>query len=1148
MIASTLKSGFTFLLAFLLLTSHCVYAQGKAVPLRDALKKVTNTYGTQFVFDPELFKGKHVTYEPGSRERSVEDVLKDLLYPQNLVFLYISSNYYSIVSKSRVTTENNSVSPSVNGSLVGNTVSPAVIQAGGIIEKKQSTITGKVTDESNQPINSVSVSLNNGNSAAVTGIDGTYTIDVVDLTGVLIFSSVGYAEKEVAIKGRTTINVQMSTAAQSLDQVVVVGYGTQKRSDLTGAIGSVKASQLRERPAVNVEQGLAGRIAGVNVSTNSGRPGGRTAIAIRGYSSVNAANDPLYVVDGIIWTSGINTLNPNDIESIDVLKDASSTAIYGTRGTNGVIIVTTKRGKKGAKQVSYDNYTSLNWLPADRKYDVLNSKEFLSIEEEQYKNAAKFDPVGFAAGKYPNPVAKRLKYLPGNTLGNRELFSLDANGVPQPLYDVDWQDLSTRKAISQSHNLSFTGGDDKTNYGLFLGYANEQGIMKESFQKRYNVRVVLDQQIKNWLKVGANLSYANNRERRVDENVGSNNALRQLVEMVTFIPYTYSDGTYGYRGDYEGLEKGDNPVAQIHENNLLYNSNVFGGNTYMNIKVFKGLEFTSTFGVNVVNNINPYFKSTKSDLQGGLGKNYSRIGSSESRFWQWSNRFNYTRKINDDHAINVLLGTEMQQSNSLSWTAVTSVMPDDYYSYNNLGAGSTPLAPSSSTGAFQMHSYFGRVNYNFKEKYLLTATGRADGSSRFGTNNKFAFFPSGAVAWRLSNEDFMVDSKMISNLKLRASYGLTGNSEIGSYKSQANLSTNSYIFGGVRASGSAIGRLANPELQWEKTAQFDVGVDLGLFNNRISIEADYFSKKTHDLLYDAPVPATSGYTIVTRNIGSMENKGFEFSLNTVNIRNAHFTWSTNFNISTLNNRITALGVNNEDILYGTKEGLILRVGESAGSFYGYQRDGIWGVADVAKAADYGKNPGDLKLKDLNNDGKINGQDRTVLGKGIPDFYGTFANSIRYKNFDLIVEIQYSQGNDVFNQARNSGEARQGLANSFATVLNAWTPTNQNAELEQVRPTSAGYNYYMDSRKVSDGSFIRGKNLLLGYTFPKSTNARLGLNNLRIYASAQNFFLKTKYFGYDPEVTTYEEFSFSQGFTYYEYPKPRTLMVGLNVNF
>ncbi len=1032
--------------------------------------------------------------------------------------------------------------------------SPSFLHAQG----ETKSVTGIVRNEAGQPLTGVSVTAKNMDTdfsaGAQTNKDGVFEFVRLPAGGPysFTFSMISYENEVLSgynLKANGTISlvVKLKESSSTLSDVVVVGYGTQKKSDLTGAVGSVKGSELMERPAVNVEQTLAGRIAGVNVATNSGRPGGRTNVTIRGYSSINASNDPLYVVDGVIWTSGINTLNPNDVQSIDVLKDASSTAIYGTRGSNGVIIITTKKGKKGRKEINYDNYVSVNWLPKDRKYDVLDSKGFLFIEEEQYKNAAKYDPVGFANGKYPDPVKKRHKYLVGNTLGNRELFELDANGVPQPLYDVDWQDMTTRKAISQSHNLSFTGGDDKTSYGFFMGYTDEQGIIKESFQKRYNVRALIDQQFTNWLKVGVNLRYANNKESRVDESVGSNNSLRQLVEMVTFIPYQYADGTYGYRGDYEGLEKGDNPLAQIYENNILYNSNIFNGTSYATFTLMPGLEYTSTLGVNIINDVNPYFKSTKSDLQGGIDKNYARIRSAESKFWQWSNRINYTKKIND-HSINLLLGTEVQKNTSSNWSAITSVMPDDYYSYNNLGAGAVPLAPSSSLGGFQMQSYFGRVNYNFNEKYLLTATGRADGSSRFGTNNKFAFFPSAAFAWRVSNEDFLKNSSLVSNLKLRTSYGLTGNSDIGSYKSLANLSTNSYIIGGARASGSAIGRLANPNLQWEKTAQFDIGFDLGLWNNRITIEGDYFVKQTRDLLFDAPVPATSGYTTVTRNIGNMENKGFEFSIGSLNIQNSTFSWSTNFNFSSIKNKITALGVNNEDILYGTKEGLILRVGESAGSFYGYIRDGIWGTADADKAGTYGQKPGDLRMKDLNNDGIINAQDRAIIGKGIPDFYGSFSNSFKYKNFDLIVEIQYSKGNDVFNQARNSGEARQGLANSFATVLKAWTPENQGAVLEQVRPTGAGYNYYMDTRKVSDGSFLRGKNLILGYNLPKSLTSKMGINNFKVFASAQNFFLVTDYFGYDPEVTTYEEFSFSQGFTYYEYPKPRTLMFGINVNF
>ena len=481
----------------------------------------------------------------------------------------------------------------------------------------------------------------------------------------------------------------------------------------------------------------------------------------------------------------------------------------------------------------------------------------------------------------------------------------------------------------------------------------------------------------------------------------------------------------------------------------------------------------------------------------------------------------------------------------LNWSAATTSMPDDYYSFFNLGAGAIPVAPSSSTNSYQMESYFGRVNYNLKDKYLFTLTGRFDGSSRFGKNNQFAFFPSAAAAWRLSEEDFLKNNPTISNLKLRTSYGITGNSEIGSYRSLANLSTNAYIFGNTRASGSAIGRLANPDLQWEKTAQYDAGLELGLFNDRINIVADVYYKKTSDLLLDAPIPASSGYSTVTKNIGNMENKGLDLTINTINIQSKDFSWSTSFNISFLKNKITALGANNEDITYGFKGGQILRVGQSVGSIFGYVRDGIYSTDEAEQAKAFGKLPGDVKIRDFNQDGIINAKDRVIIGKGIPDFYGTFANTFSYKRFDLIIELQYSKGNDIFNNTRNSSEGRFGIANNYSTVLDSWSPTNQDAVLEQVRPT--GYSYYMDTRKLSDGSFIRGKNISLGYTLAPLLTKKLGLSSLRVYASAQNFFLITKYFGYDPELNNYNS-AFSQGITYSNYPKPKTYMYGLSISF
>jgi TonB-linked SusC/RagA family outer membrane protein len=1005
-------------------------------------------------------------------------------------------------------------------------------------------ITGTVKSETGEGLPGVNVVSKGSNQGTTSDATGRYQLTVQDQTTTLVFSFVGYASQEVTIGNRTIIDLDLKPDNQTLNEVVVVGYGTVRKSDLTGAVGSVKGSQLMGRPAINAEQSLAGRIAGVNVSTNSGRPGGRTTIAIRGFSSLNASNTPLYVVDGIIWTNGISAINPSDIESIDVLKDASATAIYGTRGSNGVIIVTTKRGSKEGNQLSYNTYYTLGKLPADRKADVLNSREWLTLEEEVYNNANKFDPTGFAAGKYQNPIEKRKNYLVGNSLGNRELFSLDKNGIPQPLYDVDWSKEALRTAISQGHNLAYTGRNDRTSYGIYLGYANENGIVKESFQKRYNIRTTIDQQLKKWLTVGGTISYARTEQGGVDDSNGSYNVLRTIIEMAPFIPYKYADGAYGYGGDYAGLEKVDNPLAQIYENKLLSTANTFNGNTYARIKLIEGLEFTSTFGANLINDLTPTASSSK--LGGGNSQNSASISTNESRFWQWSNRFNYVKKINANHTVGMLLGAEKQKYNYLGFRAGTRFAPDDYYGYNNLSAGSTPQAPSSSTNAYQLESYFGRANYNFRDKYLVTVTGRFDGSSRFGANNKFAFFPSTAVAWRISQEDFLKDSRIISNVKLRASYGLTGNSEIGSYRSNANLSTNSYIFGGTRASGSTIGTLANPDLKWEKTAQYDVGLEIGFLNNRITLDADVYLKKTSDLLLDAPVPATSGYVVSTRNIGNMENRGLEISLNTVNVENASFSWSSSFNFSLLKNRITALGINNEDIIYGFKDLQILRVGQSVGSFYGYNREGIWRTDQADQAAVYGKKPGDVRITDVNKDGKINGDDRVIMGKGVPDFYGTFLNKFRYKNVDLLIELQYSKGNDVFSNIRNSGEGRFGIANNYATVLNSWTPTNQDAILEQVRPT--GYSYYMDTRKVSDGSFIRGKNLSLGFTVPKAVSSKYGINNLRVFVAAQNFFLLTRYYGYDPEVNNYDQYPFSQGVNYADYPKPRNLMFGASLNF
>ncbi|HEX5551828.1 MAG TPA: SusC/RagA family TonB-linked outer membrane protein, partial [Chitinophagaceae bacterium] len=682
---------------------------------------------------------------------------------------------------------------------------------------------------------------------------------------------------------------------------------------------------------------------------------------------------------------------------------------------------------------------------------------------------------------------------------------------------------------------------------------DQEGILRNSFQKRYSARLVVDNQIKDWLKVGATFSYSNLDERLANASQGGNNIPRMLIEMIPIVPVRYPDGTYGTRTDYPDMEAGDNPVAIENEDIRLLKSSNFTGNTYVDINFTPDLDFRSNLGVDLGSQYNPYFESDKITLTANKN-NYAEIHSYQRVFWQWDNYLTYNKQINTDNSIKVLLGTETQKFTYLHYFAGTEQMPDNYYQWYNLGTGAIPHPPTSDAYEWAMTSFFGRINYNYKDKLLFTATGRADGSSRFGADNKYAFFPSAAVAYRLSQEDFLKNSKVISNLKIRASYGLTGNSEIGEYKSLALLGTNTYVLDAQRISGTVINTLANPDLQWEKAAEFDVGLSLGMFDSRVNLDADVYVRNTKNLLLNAPIPNSSGYSNIYKNIGKMRNKGLELTLNTVNIQSGDFRWTSTLSLSLLKNKIIELGTAGDDIFpgpYFLDNTTVLRVGQSVSSFYGLKLLGTWGTKEAAEAAKYGKLPGDLKFYDKNGDGQINDDDRVIMGKGIPTGYGTFSNTLSYKNFDLTLELQYEYGNDVLQLSKHSGQDRTGQANSFLQALtDAWTPDHQNTDIAQIRPSYVGGDGYTTgifSSKVEDGSFIRGKNLMLGYTFSKSLASKLKLSNLRIYLSAQNFFLLTNYFGYDPEVSTYGD-AFAQGITFYDYPKAKTFLFGLNVSF
>ncbi len=1027
--------------------------------------------------------------------------------------------------------------------------------------KAERTINGRITDsETGQGLPGVNVVVKGTSQGTTTNEQGSYSLTVPDNGATLVYSFVGYLSQEVEVGNRSTVNLVMEADTRVLSEVVVIGYGTAKKSDLTGSVSSVKEAELKERPAPSLNQMMAGRMPGVQVNTNSGRPGGRTNVRIRGFSSINSSNNPLYVVDGVMlpqgnlsqYSSAIDYINPNDIVSVEVLKDASSTAIYGARGANGVILVTTKKGKAGESTISYSTDLSVSTVGPVRP-QVLNAQQYLDVEDLAYANIAKYDPAGWASGRYNNlnPITRRRAYnerFPG-------IFR-EENGEFLPNYDTDWFEEATQNRLSQNHQLGFSGGNERTTYALSLNFRDEQGLIKTTFQKRYAARFSIDDQVKKWLKIGATLSYNNQNERLSDVNDAVS---RQIVEDFPFLPVRYADGSFANNRDYPQAEGTFSSVHRLLGRQYIMATQNTLGSLYANVTLAPGLQFRSVLGANVITQeINQAQTRTLAISQFGTAEKVNN----KSTFWSWENYLTYDKTFNEIHTINALGGISWQETQNTGLRAFVQNFATDFFGYDNLGAGAQNPTVGSSASRFAFTSYFGRINYGLKNKYLLTLTGRADGSSKFGDNNKFSFFPSGAVAWRVSEEDFMKGNRVISNLKIRSSYGVTGNSEIPPYSSLSLLSSNyATVYGDNRIGGTGINRLANPNLRWERTAQTDVGLEVGLFKGRISLEADYYYRKTTDMLLDAPVPRTSGYSVIRTNVGSMENKGFEFGINTVNIEKGRFTWTSNLNWSINRNKVLSLATPADIFGVGgpnfTNPTSIIRVGEPVGSFWGLTRDGVWSEAERAEAAEfrsYRNNltvlPGDVKYRDLNGDKAITDADRSIIGNGSPLGWGTVINTVRFGNFDLMLDIQFSYGNDVLDLTLHPSEDRQAIANSYTTVLDAWTPTNQGSQVAEIRETRAGYVTNVDTRWVFDGSFIRGRNLLLGYNLPADLTSKLKMNRVRLYLSAQNFFLQSKYPHGDPEATPTNgnESSnvFSQGIIWHGYPKPTIYMGGVQI--
>lgn len=992
-----------------------------------------------------------------------------------------------------------------------------------LVSQQTKTITGLITDTNGEFIIGANVLVKGTTIGVITDFNGNYTISGVPEGAILQVSYTGYVSREVPVNNQSIINITLEEDAQSLEEVVVVGYGTQRKSDVTGSISVATADDILKSSSFNAIEGLKGKASGVNIFTNSGQPGGSSRVMIRGIGTINSSSDPLYVVDGVVMEE-FQFLNPNDIERIEVLKDASATAIYGARGANGVLMVTTKRGIQGEGiQIGYSGNISFS-TPAS-KMDVLNAAEFMEAMNDAFENDRKW-------------------------YGGSQVFSVDdprlfdSNG--KPLYDTDWQKEATRTAISHNHQLSIRQGGKNSSVGAFINYTDQQGVMMNTYMKRLNAKLTYDVKPVNWLSTGVNLLVNHTWQNDTDEGGGGQFARRTMVEMPPIFPVKWPDGTWANSQSTDDFtfEAITNPVHLLeNQQRMRYRTQIFG-NAALTFHLAPGLDLKTQFGVDAhLRKFKEYY--TKDLINISSPNGYAYMSDMQTLYWQEETYLTYN-KITDKHRLNLMAGLSWQQRRTTDMSIAVRGFSDDFFGYNNLEAATDPGAPKSSWNNWTMNSYFLRGAYAYSDRYMTTVTGRIDGSSKFGKNHKYAFFPSVGLGWLVSNEEFMENISFIDVLKLHASYGITGNSEIGSFNSLAMVTSGTTLINGQRQPISYPSRLANPDLKWEKTNQFDISINLNMFKNRMSFDVSYYYKLTTDLLLDRPVPHSTGYSTVMDNIGEVSNRGIDFMLNTRNIETRNFSWTSTINLNYNKNKIKKLGENNEDILTGPSfisgNNVILRVGESLSSFWGYERLGVWTAEEEEAAKAAGAKVGQAKRS----------KDKKILGKGVPDLTGSFINNFTYKNFDLTVDLQFVTGVEVLQQFYHASEDRFGLGNGLKTLLTeGYNGTNPNTMVQAIRNYNiSGQSSEVDSRWVADGSYLRGNLIQLGYTFDKKTIAALKLSSLRVYASVNNAFLihASDFQGLDPEGTSLGDNQWGQNIFFYQYPKPRTWVLGVNVTF
>ncbi len=1023
----------------------------------------------------------------------------------------------------------------------------------------QQKITGNVSDTTGEPVIGASVVVKGTTNGTITDFDGNFTLNAPPKS-ILEISCVGYQTQTVTV-GDGPLRIILKEDTEQLDEVVVVGYGTVRKRDLTGSVGTIGADKLKERSFGNALQSMAGQVSGIQITQTQGAPGMAPTIKVRGATSVNAGTTPLYVIDGVPLeddtNSGdgtyggnlqysnhnpLNNINPNDIESIEVLKDAASAAIYGSRGANGVVLITTKQGKAGKTKVniSYE----LGFSRVNRRLKLMDAHQWI-----EYETAARENQWATDLAHNPDATQSYTTIVPSE-FSDSEWLARIGNGT-------DWQDVLYRSGISHNVQASVSGGGEKTQFMVSLGYLNQEGVVITNDYNRISLRSNINHKISDRFSVAVkmNLTRSNDSPQGLS---GKSDVVSLACQSVPIFPLYVETGSLGFKDPdsmWNTFAKYGfqfwHPYSLTYESSKKLKTDNILASVSADYKIIDGLVLKTQAGINTTDSHYEYYWNEGQNW--GYSMWIDATGTYSTRRvdnWVWENTLNYNKTFNEDHNITALVGYTMQDQKTTYATMTGTGFPNDMVHTLN---ASTAQTASSTKSEWALISYLARATYSYKGKYLASTSIRADGCSRFGANSRWGYFPSVSAAWRISEENFLKDTQWLDNLKLRLSYGVTGNNQIDDYASIGLLSTSQYSISGTLTNGLYTSTLPSKDLKWEKTGQYDLGIDAGFFGSRLNMELDLYYSKTTDMLLMVPVPAITGFTESQTNVGSVRNKGVEFTLNTVNFRNKDFTWTTDFNISANRNKVLHLSNNNAPIDITTNSAISrTEVGQPVGNYFGYKVIGVYSTDEINNPGvpKYdGAEPGDPKVADTDGNGNIDVNDRTILGNYQPDFTWGLTNNLSFKGFELSFMLTGTQGNEIMNQNARFLGFYNGARNLYASRSHFWKSDNDpgNGITPKPRTTPNTIESNSSSMWVEDGSFVRIKNIRLGYNFPSSVTKALHMESMKLYVNMENIYVFSDYSNYDPEGSTFQT-GYRVGYDYGAYPNPFTCTFGISIGF